>query len=172
MGIYPTKIYNNDLGVKRREYYEYIKEHKQNVKKCFNKYADILHEFLDCNMDILKDNVEKHDDSKFSFEECENYRQFFFPTILETTDKNKMNIGWLNHIHLNKHHWNHWVIVDSDGITALDMPVEYIAEMLLDWAAMGLKFNNSTKDFYKNNKDKMVLSPNTMLLIDRIIDQF
>lgn len=175
MGIYPTiNTYknNNDLELKREKYLEYIKEHKQNVIECFNKYADILHEFLDCDIDILKNNVDKHDDSKFSFEERENYRQFFFPMNSETKDKNKMNYGWLNHIHSNKHHWNYWVIVDSDGITALDIPVEYIAEMLLDWAAMGIKFNNSAKDFYKNNVDKMVLSPNTLVLIDRIIDQF
>jgi len=44
--------------------------------------------------------------------------------------------------------------------------------MILDWLAMSMKFNNSVKDFYEKNKGKMVLSPNTVILIDRVIDQF
>jgi len=171
MGIYSNKIYSM-YDVKKAEYTNYIKEHKQNVIKCFDTYIDIIQEVLDCNIDIVKNNVEKHDDSKFSNEEFESYRQFFYPINPDKKNKNKMNYGWLNHIHSNKHHWNYWVIVDAEGITALDMPVEYIAEMILDWLAMGMKFNNSVKDFYNNNVDKMVLSPNTKVLIDRIIDQF
>ena len=173
MGIYSNRLLNNvTLDIKIKEYTEYIKEHKENVIKCFDTYIDIIKEVLDCDIDKVKRNVEIHDDSKFSNEEFEYYRQFFYPIDGEKKDKTIMNNGWLNHIRLNKHHWNYWVIVDAEGVTALDMPVEYIAEMILDWLAMSMKFNNSVKDFYKNNVDKMVLSTNTKILIDRIIDQF
>ncbi|MCK9198256.1 MAG: DUF5662 family protein [Bacilli bacterium] len=172
MGIYSNKISKVTLDTKIKEYTEYIKEHKQNVIKCFDTYINIIQVVLDCDIDKVKHNVEIHDDSKFSNEEFEYYRQFFYPLDGEKKDKNIMNYGWLNHIHLNKHHWNYWVIVDGEGITVLDMPVEYIAEMILDWLAMSMKFNNSVKDFYNNNVDKMTLSPNTKILIDRIIGQF
>jgi hypothetical protein len=36
-----------------------------------------------------------------------------------------------------------------------------IAEMLLDWIAMSMKFKNNPADWYKENKDRIVLHKET-----------
>jgi hypothetical protein len=44
------------------------------------------------------------------------------------------NKAWLHHIHLNDHHWNHWLLQqDSGELRALEMPDVCIKEMIADW---------------------------------------
>jgi hypothetical protein len=41
--------------------------------------------------------------------------------------------AWLRHLHRNKHHPQHWVLIeDSGAIVCLPMPYIYILEMIAD----------------------------------------
>ena len=51
------------------------------------------------------------------------------------------------------------------------MPALYIAEMLLDWEAMSMKFNGSTYDYYIKNRDKKPFSENTKQILDKVVEQ-
>ena len=57
------------------------------------------------------------------------------------------------------------------------MPFIYFIEMLMDWTAMSIKFNQSTYDWWFNNpngrKEKAELfSINRLALIDMVITNF
>ncbi len=170
MGIYSPPIKKEEKTV--TDYRNYIDEHRLNIKKAFDLYKDDISEYFDCNMEDLLNRVIYHDMIKYSSEEFESYRQFFYPKDSETPDKNKMNYGWLHHIHSSTHHWNYWIIIDEDGETILDMPNIDIAEMLLDWISMGIKFNSSAKNWYLEHYDKIKLSPITREKIDYFMDKF
>jgi hypothetical protein len=50
------------------------------------------------------------------------------------------NFAWLHHIHVNPHHWQHWVLHEDSGKTLVLVPDAVIAdEMLADWMGAGQK---------------------------------
>ena len=101
-----------------------------------------------------------HDASKKWSDEYTPYEEYFYGTHGIKQDggadeevMREFNYAWLNHIHHNKHHWQHWVLInddiwlndDLDGIiaelpngqricmTVMEMPDYYILEMVCDW---------------------------------------
>ena len=70
-----------------KQYLDYIKEHKENVIKAFERYGPLMVDLLyDDNEDkllLLKKLHEKientHDNSKYEIEEFEPYRRKYFP---------------------------------------------------------------------------------------------
>lgn len=69
----------------------------------------------------------------------------------------------LHHIHSNIHHWQAWVIVDRGGkLTPVELPDRYRKEMLADWRATGRSRGAvSVNEWYRSNKDKIILHPRT-----------
>jgi len=86
-----------------------------------------------------------HDLSKFTPVEFVNYARWKYGI----QDKAGWAKGWLHHLHLNKHHPEHWVVSwggDPDfysgvgehiaeNINVLPMPSVYVKEMIADWMA-------------------------------------
>jgi len=60
---------------------------------------------------------------------------------------------------------------DNGGIKILDMPNNYILEMLCDWTGAGKALNSkiSVKDWYLENKHKMQLSETTRLKVELLL---
>jgi hypothetical protein len=80
--------------------------------------------------------------------------------------------AWLHHQHYNKHHWQHWFLVnDTDGEYCLKMPERYMKEMLCDWRGAGkaITGKDNTKEWFAKNQDKMKLHPKTREWIKRQI---
>lgn len=155
------------------EYRKYINEHIQNVKRAYEEYGVIVARTLGLyskeETDLLK-NINVHDISKFSESEFDGYRQYFYPFPGMEKDEMKYNKAWLQHIHHNPHHPEHWVLpqdADASKNIILDMPRVYIVEMILDWIAMGYKFNSKVYDWYEKEKDKKPLSEFTRVLVER-----
>ena len=169
---------------KTREYLDYLEEHYDNVQKAFKeaipKWYDeevIYEEYL---FDILEDDVKYHDMSKLSKEEFVQYRQSFFPTDYEIDYANScygitvkdyfkesFNLAWENHKRENKHHWQS---IESFFLK-ISKQIDY-AHMLIDWIAMGYKFNNTAIDYYEKNKEEINLEPEWDIYVRRLLDKF
>ena len=119
--------------------------------------------------------IEFHNNSKYQSEEFLPYARYFYPATKKTKEiEDDFNKAWLQHIHENKHHWNHWVIVGDNGkLTPLDMPKEYIIEMICDHFSFAFTKNDPKELFswYSKNKDKMILSPNTRREYENILNK-
>ena len=160
---------------KLREYYLYIADHVNNVKSSYYKYEDLFFKIL--NPDISKEElqciIKNHDISKYSKEEFESYQRHFTPA--NNTDRNlesDFNKAWLHHIHNNPHHPEHWVLFDykDKSIIITPMPDEYIIEMICDWIAMGIKFNNTAYNWYNKSKYNIPLHNDTKIKVENLLE--
>lgn len=168
MGIYSTTTPID----RAKQYNNYIGEHISNIKTCFKAYQEKLCAVLNIDKDKLKDLIDKHDVSKYGEPEFVTYLQYFFPKEGESKNKDLFDIGWLYHQNSNPHHPEFWILRDDMGTTILDMPDLFIAEMLLDWAAMGIKFNDTAYVYYQKNGNKKPFSDNTKAKVESCIDIF
>ena len=64
---------------KTQEYKDYILEHINNVKKAFKNYGELLCNELELNLQDMMNQIEEHDESKWSAEEFDLYRRKYFP---------------------------------------------------------------------------------------------
>lgn len=145
------------MSSKEREYAMYITEHMKNVKSAFAKYGKMMCELLETDYYTVSDLINNHDSSKFSEEEFDLYRKYFFPNNYEEKiSEFEFNVGWLHHIHSNPHHPEHWVylIYETNKYTIFNMPDKYIIEMICDWIGMGIKFNDKAYCYYNAHKTK------------------
>lgn len=159
-----------EVTLKEKEYKSYILEHIVNINTARIEYGDRLCEILHISPFKLVLPIMVHDKSKWSEEEFDSYRQYFYPCSDEEPNKEIFDIAWKHHYQNNPHHPEYWV--DEDSGIIKDMPPIYIAEMLLDWEAMSIKFNNNTYDYYMKEKDNKPFSENTRKIIDEIITIF
>ena len=65
-----------------------------------------------------------------------------------------------------------WHIRD-EGIYALEMPKEFVYEMICDWWSFSHKTGNLYEifDWYKAHSKKMILHENTRKLVEEILDK-
>lgn len=118
-----------------------------------------------------------HDLSKFLPSEFFPYARNFFAAKqylfgkkpLVKNIKEEFDTAWLLHQHRNKHHWDYWV---NSMMKVQPMPKKYVKQMVADWRGMGRKFNDTAEEYYKKNKFKMNLHPNTEKEINKILYGF
>lgn len=158
----------SELELKEQEYMDYIEEHIANVKSAFYKYGNTLCEKLNISKFELEKNIYKHDLSKFSEDEFDAYRNYFFPCNGEERNDKAFELAWEHHYKNNPHHPEYWI--HNNQIE--DMPNIYIAEMLCDWEAMSMKFKNNTYDYYIKERNKKPFSEHTKKVLDDIVEIF
>ncbi len=103
--------------------------------------------------------------SKFRLDEWFPYVEFFYGI----KDKDKFNLAWNYHQKRNPHHWQYFLMRDDDGpVRPVEMPEQYMKEMLCDWIGAGkaITGKNNLKEWYEENKYKMVLNNNTRIWIE------
>lgn len=171
-----------------REYLDYLDNHIDGVIYC---WEEVLRPALEdsqddellsqINLDKIGLQVYNHDRSKYSEEEFLGYCNHWYPQDgSEVTHDSKKPQGdssydyaWLHHRHCNPHHSQYWVSTDDDGtITPLDMPLNYICEMICDWGSFYANDKNEepAHEWWKKNKKKFIMSDNTRNWIDRIFE--
>lgn len=114
-----------------------------------------------------------HDISKYSPDEYTPYDNYFYGEKSSTATI-ALNRAWLIHIHRNPHHWQHWVLINDDpneGEIILDIPYNYIIEMICDWWAFSWNKGNLNEifDWYEEHKNYMKLSDKTRKTVEDIM---
>jgi len=157
---------------KKEEYIAYIKEHISNVKLVWEKYMKTITLDID-TISRLSYLVKNHDDSKYTHLEFGAYRIKFFPEKNEEQSKKHFKEAWNHHQKFNPHHWQYWIMWKPEGSVALEMDYYYMLEMMCDWTAMSLKFNQkSVSEWYEKEKDNMLLAPRTRMMIEDRLFEF
>lgn len=158
-----------------RAYDEYLVEHRENVAKGFEWFATNMPEIFPPHVyPQLCDAIRyEHDCSKDDPEEYFAYDAYFYEKRRTKKVIADFNKAWLRHIHLNPHHWQHWVLIHDDAPEeALEMPEKYVIEMICDWWSFSWKTGKMTEifDWYEKHKD-MKLHSNTRQLVELILSK-
>ncbi len=176
-----------------KEYDAYIRIHKSCVVlgylwfsiKAYDEVMDVLPDLITINRDDLSIQMLDHDKSKYQYIEYKAYDDYFYGNKGLTKDQieTDFNKAWLHHIHKNPHHWQHWVLIEDDnGLgKGLDIPDNYILEMICDWWAFSWKKFIDGKmqnvsdlkeifEWYDKHKDIMVLNKTTREKVESMLD--
>ena len=157
---------------KFREYLDYIERHYDNVQKAWKLINDKCsnNEFRFISDDyvwhLIDGEVKGHDLSKLSEQEFTQYRQFFYPTDIETKDKDLFKKAWEHHKENNIHHWQSWTELHKNNPYA----DAFLIMNLVDWIAMGFEFNDTARDYYENNKKDINLPDWAIELMNKVFD--
>lgn len=174
-----AKIKDYSTNPRFEEYLDYLDQHITGVQRsCEEILIPALKEkdgsLSDEFIGELQEQMAEHDKSKYGEEEFEPYCNYFYPCEGHKKDTDAFDIAWLHHQHENPHHHQHWVLIRDGGEKQpVDMPLNYIYEMLCDWHSFTLRNPKSTaKAWWKDNKKDMVLSDTTIKIIEDTIDLF
>ena len=87
--------------------------------------------------------------------------------------EDEMQLCWLKHYHRNPHHWQWWVILlDSGSQKAFPMSDNYRREMLADWIAVSQRPDRlDIIPWYRQNKDKFILHPETRAWVEQELEK-
>lgn len=157
-------------------YDRYLKIHKENVYNAFKWLSDRLPENL-FNPEI-KEMVEYqchlcHDASKSDIEEYDAYDKYFNSSRSYYVVQN-FQYAWLHHLHNNPHHWQYWVLINDDkdsGENLLEIPDNYIIEMICDWWSFSWTNGNLYEifDWYDKGKEYRKINSNSLKKIEEIL---
>ena len=172
---YDIKKFKNNIKIKKQEknYKKYIKEHQGNVRKAFEEIKEnpiIYQRYSGEILDALWGRVLIHDESKYSDEEFIPYRKNFYPINAEEKEENKLDFdkAWEHHWKNNSHHWQY-----RKNKTSFDKnnkeEVLDVLENILDWIAMGYKFNDRPYQYYENNKNNITLCEDERKYLEDLI---
>lgn len=152
------------------EYDRYLEEHAKNVRKGFYWIKKSLPEIL---IDIPGVNYELmillHDDTKTIPSQYNAFDEYLFGKPKKDTMM-KYRYAELEHINSNPHHWQHWMLINDDGTKLLlDMPYEYIIEMICNWWSHSWAKGDPFEifDWFEENQKHIKLSKRTK---DTVID--
>lgn len=133
-----------------------------------NVHTDILTDVTR----IIQNHINMHDNSKYARSEYGAYDDYFYGDNVGFKEKEAFDKAWLNHIHSNSHHWQHWILIeDSGNIVPIEMPFTDVVEMVCDWWSFSWKNGNLYEifDWYEANKDSMLLHGNTRHLVESML---
>lgn len=86
-----------------------------------------------------------HDLSKYSLREIRiaKYYSGLQSPHIACREENGYSSPWLNHYHVNKHHWEFWLDIEDwpDNIIAAKMPYNYVIEMFCDFIGAGKAYS-------------------------------
>lgn len=168
-----------NIVVTSLEYIDYIVNHRANLWRIwYEVWPSLTKSFHLKEGDLVKvpDLIIKHDNSKFSVEEFEPYRNYFYPAHGQkvTGVEDAMNMAYRVHIWRNPHHWQHWFLAEDDGNdVSYRMPVENIVELLCDWGAMKFVYADTTiEEWYNQRKETIRLHHHSKKVLENLIPYY
>ena len=165
------------------KYNEYLNNHRDNLYKGFNWLKENIPDIFKQEEIELKliDLIHKHDDSMFTIEEYEACDNYYYECntkcgMVDDDTENKFNVAWLHHLHNNPHHWQYWIMYNDDPSEReiyLEIPYEYILEMILDWWAFSWAKNDLYEIFnwYDINKSYLRINFKSKMEIEKILEK-
>lgn len=158
------------------EYDQYLQQHRNNVKRGFEWLLTNLPTLLIGQPDASWQIIFDHDSSKNNDDEYTAYDDYFYGNNRSYAVTEEFKRAWLRHIHRNPHHWQYWVLNNDDpneGEIILDMPYNYIIEMICDWWSFSWQKGNLGEIFnwYDEHSDYIKLSPKTRKTVEDILEQ-
>lgn len=171
-----------------REYLNYLQEHIGGVRSAYRWIETYAPEILDIYHNDINSVWKKHelmvqvcidhDKSKYEPDEYNAYDAYYYGTRDRNFDDvtKEYKKAWLLHQRRNPHHWQYWVLInDDDGTEAIEMPDEYIIEMICDWWSFSFKTNNLYEifDWYwdPDRQKKFIFHPNTKDKVEKILNK-
>jgi len=157
-------------------YDQYLVNHKTNVKKGFDWIQANLPELVKKGFDFEWQIGLNHDQSKTKQDEYDAYDAYFYGGNRSFSVVQEFKKAWLLHIHRNPHHWQYWILINDDpeeGEVLIEMPYDYILEMICDWWAFSWDKENLNEIFawYEEHKNYIKLHPNTRNTVEFILNQ-
>lgn len=119
-----------------------------------------------------------HDLSKYSWIEFSSgarYYQGFRSPIDAEKEELGYSLGWLHHKGRNKHHWEYWTDKNSNGIYPIEVPFNYLQEMVCDRIAASMIYkgqdytSNTPYDYFMNGTDHLYMHPNSSKTLERML---
>ena len=155
------------------EYDIYLRQHRNNVNRGYQWLRTNLPEIFD-SCGAIDGQILCHDISKNSNEEYTPYDLYFYGNNKSYAVVQNFRKAWLHHIHVNPHHWQHWILVNDDpgeGEILLEMPYPYIIEMICDWWAFSWQKGNLSEIFswYDEHQQYIRLAPKTREIVEDIL---
>lgn len=164
------------------QYDQYIENHRSKVLEAFSWIQTNLPELvaeekfsddqpLITRAASFEGIIKNHDMSKYSLEEYNAYDTYFYGNNRSYQVVEEFNKAWLHHIHHNKHHWQYWVLVSDDK--CIEMPYEYVIEMICDWWSFSLNSSDEYEIFnwYAEHEQRIKLHHNTRKLVTYILGE-
>lgn len=157
------------------EYDRYLERHRASVSRGLSWIASNLPKLLPNDGTNYEWQFLLHDKSKIDVEEYEAYDKYFYGNNRSFAVVQEFNRAWLHHIHCNPHHWQHWVLINDDpdeGEICIEMPDNYILEMICDWWSFSWSKGNAEEifDWYEEHRDYIKLHKNTRKKVEDILD--
>lgn len=90
-------------------------------------------------------------------------------------NRSTVMVATVMHIHRNPHHWQHWVLINDEpkeGTIFIEMPYQYIIEMICDWWAFSWIKGDLSEMFawYKDHTDYIKMHNNTRSIVEEILE--
>lgn len=156
------------------QYDQYLENHRANVKRGYDWFCEYLPDVVKDAANAGWQTVFAHDQSKNEPDEYEAYDAYFYGNNRSYAVVQNYQRAWLLHLHRNPHHWQHWVLINDDpkeGESILEMPYDYIIEMICDWWAFSWKSGNLKEIFawYDEHSKYMKLGERTRETVKKIL---
>lgn len=158
------------------QYDLFLRQHKENVKKGFDWICHNLPELTNDISTAAWQTEFSHDLSKEEPDEYEAYDAYFYGGNRSYAVVQDYQKAWLLHIHRNPHHWQYWVLINDDpedGEIVLEMPYDYILEMICDWWSFSRASENLYEIFewYGKHNNYMKLGKKTRKTVEDILEK-
>ena len=159
------------------QYDQYLARHRANVKRGFDWLSENLPGLMTNTLTAGWNTEFAHDQSKNEPDEYEAYDAYFYGNNRSYEVVQRYQRAWLLHIHRNPHHWQHWILIHDDMEngeleTVLEMPYDYIIEMICDWWSFSWQSGNLYEIFkwYEEHSKYIKLAQTTKITVEYILD--
>lgn len=157
------------------QYDQYLEHHRSNVRRGYEWLCKNLPDVVEGASEAGWLTGFAHDKSKNETDEYEAYDTYFYGNNRSYEVVQNYRKAWLLHIHRNPHHWQHWVLINDDpdeGEIVLEMPYDYIIEMICDWWSFSWQSGNLYEIFkwYEEHSKYIKLAQTTKITVENILD--
>lgn len=157
-----------------KDYNEYLEKHRYNVQRGYIWLRTNLPKLFDEQPIASFETCISHDESKYLSDEYSAYDEYFYGGNRLQDVVEAFQRAWLLHIHRNPHHWQHWVLINDepdDGEILIEMPYNYIIEMICDWWSFSWQKGNLSEIFnwYDEHSAYIKFAPKTREIVEDIL---